>query len=162
KFDPLLQAKLTTAEADAPAGLDLQLKAEQFLAGRAPSQSTLRTAILALPEGLSVNPDAADGQTSCSEQQAHFRENLPGPCPDNAKIGTVEVHPPALENPLLGSLYIGSPLPGNQYRVFMIFDGSGIHAKLIADVQPDPKTGRITMSVEDIPQVPFEEFDLHL
>ncbi len=162
KFDPLLQAKLTTPEADSPAGLDLQLAAEQFLAGRAPSQSTLRTATLTLPEGLSINPDAADGQTACSEQQAHFRENLPGACPDNSKIGTVEVHTPALEEPLLGSLYIGEPLPGDQYRVFMIFDGFGIHAKLIAGVHPDPRTGQITLSVADIPQVPFEEFDLHL
>ncbi len=162
KFDPLLQAKLTTPEADAPAGLDLQLKAEQFLAGKAPSQSTLRTASLILPDGLSVNPDAADGQSDCSEEQAHFGQNLPGACPDNAKIGTVEVHTPALEGPLTGSLYIGRPLPGDQYRVFMIFDGFGIHAKLIAQVHPNPKTGQVTMAVEDIPQVPFEEFDLHL
>jgi hypothetical protein len=162
KFDPLLQAKLTTPEADAPAGLDLELEAEQFLAGKAPSQSTLRTATLTMPEGVSINPDAADGQTSCTEAQARFGENLPGNCPDNAKIGTVEVHTPALEGPLLGSLYIGRPLPGNQYRVFMIFDGHGIHAKLVAEVRPDPVTGQITISVEDIPQVPFEEFDLHL
>jgi hypothetical protein len=162
KFDPLLQAKLTTPESDAPAGLDLQLKAEQFLAGRAPSQSTLRTASMTLPEELSVNPDAADGQTSCTEEQANFGQNLPGACPDNAKIGTVEVHTPALEKPLLGSLYIGRPLPGDQYRVFMIFDGFGIHAKLVAEVHPDPQTGQITMAVENIPQVPFEEFDLHL
>jgi hypothetical protein len=162
KFDPLLQAKLTSPEADAPSGLDLQLKAEQFLAGEAPSQSTLRTATLTLPKGLSVNPDAADGQTSCSEEQARFGQNLPGACPDNSKIGTVEVHTPALEGPLDGSLYIGKPLPGNQYRVFMVFDGFGIHAKLVAEVHPDPQTGQITMSVKDIPQVPFEEFDMHL
>jgi hypothetical protein len=162
KFDPLLQAKLTTPEADAPAGLDLQLKAEQFLAGRAPSQSTLRTADLTLPEGLSINPDAADGQTSCSEEQAHFKENLAGACPDNSKIGTIEVITPALDEPLQGSLYIGKPLPGNQYRVFMIFDGFGIHAKLVTELHPDPSTGQLRLSVEDIPQVPFEEFDLHL
>jgi hypothetical protein len=162
KFDPLLQAKLTTPEADAPAGLDLQLKAEQFLAGEAPSQSTLRTASLLLPQGLSVNPDAADGQTDCSAAEARFGQNLPGACPDNSKIGIVEVHTPALEGPLLGSLYIGEPLPGNQYRVFMIFDGFGIHAKLIADVHANPQTGQLTMVVENIPQVPFEEFDLHL
>ena len=34
----------------------------------------------------------------------------------------------------IGSLYIGEPKPGNQYRVFMIFDGFGIHAKLVAVV----------------------------
>ena len=44
----------------------------------------------------------------------------------------------------------------------MIFDGFGIHAKLVAEVHPDPKTGQVTMVVEDIPQVPFQEFDLHL
>ena len=157
-----MQAKLTTTEADSPAGLDLQLKAEQFLAGEAPSQSTLRTASVVLPQGLSVNPDAADGQTDCLESQALFHTNLPGNCPDNAKIGTVEVHTPALEAPLEGSLYIGQPLPGDQYRVYMIFDGFGIHAKLVADIHPDPTTGQVTMSVSDIPQVPFEEFDLHL
>ena len=74
----------------------------------------------------------------------------------------MEVKTPALENALIGSLYIGEPLPGNQYRAFMIFDGEGIHAKLAADFVPDPVTGRVTMSVQDIPQVPFEEFDLHL
>jgi hypothetical protein len=162
KFDPLLQAKLTNSEADAPSGLDLQLKAEQFLAGEAPSQSTLRTAELILPAGLSVNPDAADGQSACTEEQARFGTNLPGACPDNAKIGFTEVHTPALEGPLVGSLYIGEPQPGNQYRVFMIFDGFGIHAKLIAEIHPDPQTGQLRMIVENIPQVPFEQFDLHL
>jgi hypothetical protein len=162
KFDPVFNLGLTTGEADAPSGLDIQLKADQFLAGEAPSQSTLRTATLTLPQGLSVNPDAADGQTSCSDAEAGFGTNLPGKCPDNAKIGTVEVITPALEGPLHGSLYIGEPKPGNQYRVFLVFDGFGIHAKLVADVHPDPVTGQVTMSVTDLPQVPFEEFNLHL
>ena len=71
-------------------------------------------------------------------------------------------HTPALDDPLPGSLYIGEPQPGNQYRVFMIFDGFGIHAKLVAAVHPDPETGQLTMTSTDLPQVPFEEFDLHL
>src|SRR5262249_28352125 len=52
--------------------------------------------------------------------------------------------------------------PGNQYRAFMVFDGFGLHAKLTASFIPDPRTGQVTMSVVDLPQVPFEEFDLHL
>jgi len=162
KFDPVFNLGLTTNEADSPSGLDVQLKADQFLEGIASSPSTLRTAELTLPEGLTINPDAADGQTSCSDAQAGFGSTAPGNCPDNSKIGTVEVKTPALDGPLLGSLYIGEPRPGDQYRVFMIFDGLGIHAKLIADFQPDPQTGQLTMSLTDIPQVPFEEFNLHL
>jgi hypothetical protein len=162
KFDPVFNLGLTTSEADAPSGLDIQLKAEQFLEGEAPAQSTLRSATLTLPEGLTINPDAADGQTSCPDALAAFGTNKPGSCPDNSKIGTVDVRTPALDGPLVGSLYIGEPQPGNQYRVFMIFDGFGIHAKLAVAIHPDPSTGQLTMTLDDIPQVPFEEFNLHL
>ena len=162
KFDPVFNLGLTSPESDSPSGMDIQLKADQFLEGTASSPATLRSAVLTLPPGLTVNPDAADGQTSCSDADAGFGTERAGACPDSAKIGTMEVHTPALDGPLLGSLYIGEPQPGNQYRVFMIFDGFGIHAKLVADVHPDPQTGQLTMSVIDIPQVPFEEFDLHL
>jgi hypothetical protein len=161
RFDPVVNAGLTTTESDAPSGLDLQLKADQFLE-LPPSPSELRSASVLLPEGLSVNPDAADGQTSCSEQQAGFDIDGPGHCPDNAKIGTFDVVTPAIEGPLVGSLYIGEPVPGNQYRVFMLADGFGVHVKFIANVVPDPATGRLSMSVTDLPQVPFEEFNMHL
>jgi hypothetical protein len=162
KFDPVFNLGLTTNETDAPSGLDIQLKANQFLDGEGAAPSQLRSATLTLPPGLTVNPDAADGQTSCSDAQAGFGSDAPGACPDNAKIGTIDVRTPALDGPLVGSLYIGEPKPGNQYRVFMIFDGFGVHAKLVAEVHPDPRTGQLTMAVGDLPEVPFEEFNLHL
>ncbi len=162
RFDPVFNLGLTTGEADAPSGLDIELKADQFLEGEAPTPSNLRSATLTLPDGLTINPDAADGQTSCSDQQAGFGTNAPSNCPDNAKIGTMEVITPALDGALIGSLYIGEPQPGNQYRLFMTFDGFGIHAKLSADVHPDPATGQLTVTLVDLPQVPFEQFNLHL
>ena len=162
RFDPVFNLGLTTPEADAPSGMDIELRARQFLEGEAPTPSNLRSATLTLPPGLTVNPDAADGQTSCSDIQAGFGQDSAGACPDTSKIGTVEVHTPALESPLQGSLYIGEPQPGNQYRLFMLFDGFGIHAKLAADVHPDPATGQLTVTMTDLPQVPFETFELHL
>ena len=160
-FGPVFDNELTSKETDAPSGMDLRLKADQFL-GPSPSPSELRSAEMTLPMGLSINPDAADGQTACTDAEANFGNDGPGYCPDNSKIGTVEVHTPALDGPLVGSLYFGEPKPGDQYRVFMIFDGFGLHAKLFASVHPDPQTGQLNMSVLDLPQVPFEEFDLHL
>ncbi len=162
RFDPVFNLGLTTGEADAPSGMDIELRARQFLEGEAPTPSNLRSATLTLPSGLSVNPDAADGQTSCSDVQAGFGQNTAGNCPDNAKIGTVQVRTPALDASLDGSLYIGQPLPGNQYRLFMVFNGFGIHAKLVANVHPDPTTGQLTVTMTDLPQVPFETFSLHL
>ena len=61
-----------------------------------------------------------------------------------------------------GSIYIGEPKPGNQYRFFMIVDGFGIHAKLVGTFRPDPATGQVTAYFEDLPQVPFDDFDVHL
>jgi hypothetical protein len=160
-FRPVFNVGLTTNEADAPSGLNLQLIAKQTL-GLTNTPSELRSAFVKLPEGFSVNPDAADGQLSCSDEQAKFGTDEPSECPDTSKIGTVEVITPALKGPLIGSLYIGKPQPGNQYRLFMIFEGFGIHAKLAPNVVPDPQTGQLTVSLEDLPQVPFEEFNLHL
>jgi hypothetical protein len=160
-FRPVFNVGLTTDEADAPSGLNMQLIAQQVL-GLTNAPSQLRTATVALPEGFSINPDAADGQLSCPDADANFGSELPSHCPNTSKIGTVEVITPALNGPLKGGLYIGEPKPGNQYRLFMLFDGFGIHAKLAPEIVPDPQTGRLDISVRDLPQVPFEQFNLHL
>ena len=160
-FNPVLNLALTNTESDAPAGLDMQFRNPIFL-GQSNSPSELRSTTVTLPEGLTINPDAADGQISCTDAQANFDSDESAHCPDNSKIGTFELHTPALPGALTGSLYIGEPQPGNQYRIVMVAEGFGVHAKLVASVHPDPQTGRVTMSVNDLPQVPFDEFDLHL
>jgi hypothetical protein len=160
-FDPVFNATLTSERTDSPSGLEMQLKATQFL-GLANSPSSLRSASLILPEGISINPDAADGQTSCPDALAHFDSPGPADCPDNSKIGTFDIETPALDGPLVGSIYIGEPQPGNQYRAFMVASGFGINSKLVASFVPDPKTGQLTIGVVDLPQVPFEKFNLHL
>ena len=160
-FNPVLNLALTNTESDAPAGLDIQFRNPIFL-GQSNSPSELRSTTVTLPEGLTINPDAADGQIACTDAQANFNSDESAHCPDNSKIGTFELHTPALPGGLIGSLYIGEPQPGNQYRIVMVAEGFGVHAKLVASVHPDPQTGRVTMSVLDLPQVPFDEFDLHL
>ena len=160
-FRPVFNVGLTTDEADAPSGLNMQLIAKQTL-GLTNAPSELRSAFVKFPVGFSVNPDAADGQLSCSDDQANFGNEQPSECPDTSKIGTVDVITPALKGPLEGGLYIGEPKPGNQYRLFMVFDGFGIHAKLAPKIIPDPQTGQLTVSLSDLPQVPFEQFNLHL
>jgi hypothetical protein len=160
-FKPVLNAALTSLEADSPSGIDIQLKAAQFL-GIATMPSPIRSATVDFPVGLSINPDAADGQTACTDDQANFDTEGPAECPDTSKIGVFEIGTPALDQPLEGALYIGEPKPGNQYRLFMIASGFAIHSKIVADVIPDPVTGQVRFSVADLPQVPFETFDVHL
>jgi hypothetical protein len=160
-FNPVLSASLTTPNTDSASGLNLSFKVPQAL-GKTPSPSELKAVTVALPPGLTINPDAADGQSACTDAQAAFSSEGPAACPDNSKIGTVAISTPALDGDLVGSLYIGEPKPGDQYRIFMITAGFGINAKLIGSFHPDPLTGKLTASFTDLPQVPFEEFDIHL
>jgi hypothetical protein len=160
-FNPVLSASLTTDEADSPSGLDLGFKVPQTF-GFTPSPSEAKTVIVTLPPDLTINPDAADGQTACSDAQANFKSEAAANCPDRSKVGTVSIGTPALDGPLTGSLYIAEPKPGDQYRLFLIVDGFGIHAKLVGSFHPDPQTGQLTAAFENLPQVPFEEFDIHL
>jgi hypothetical protein len=160
-FNPVLSASLTSEATDSASGLNLSFSVPQTL-GRTPSPSQLRSATVELPPELTINPDAADGQSACSDAQANFGSEGPAHCPDNSKIGTVSIGTPALDGPLIGSLFIGEPKPGDQYRIFLIVDGFGIHAKLVGSFLPDPTTGQVTAHFDELPQVPFEEFDIQL
>jgi hypothetical protein len=160
-FQPVLFAGPTTEATDSPSGLNVELEAPQFQ-GYAASPSELKSAAVTLPEGFNVNPDAADGQTSCTQAQANFGSEGPAECPDSSKVGYFRVGSSTLSGPLEGSVYIGEPQPGNQYRLFETASGFGINAKLVASIKPDPATGRLTAYFEDLPQVPFEDFQLHL
>ena len=160
-FNPVLSANLTTGEADSASGLDLTFNVPQPL-GRNPTPSQLKKVTVTLPPGVTINPDAADGQSACTDAQANFGTEGPAECPDNAKIGTVSIYSPALNGALVGSMYIGQPKPGEQYRLFEILSGFGLNAKLVGTFRPDPQTGQLTGTFENLPQVPFEEFDLHL
>jgi hypothetical protein len=160
-FKPVLYASPTTEGTDSPSGLNVELSAPLF-EGFAASPSEIKSAIVSLPPGFTVNPDAADGQTACSDQQANFDSQGPAECPDSAKIGTFSIGSPALNGRLEGSVYIGEPKPGDQYRMFEIASGFGINAKLVASVRPDPQTGQLTAYFSNLPQVPFDDFQLHL
>jgi hypothetical protein len=160
-FKPVLYVNPTTSEADAPSGLDLKMVAPQPL-GRATTPSPIHSATLVLPPGFTINPDAADGQSSCSDTQANFQSSGPAECPDNAKIGTFSIGSPSLDGRLEGSIYIGEPTGEDQYRIFLVADGFGIHAKYLGIFRPDPVSGQVTAYIKDLPQAPFEDFELHL
>jgi hypothetical protein len=160
-FRPVLSAGPTTTEADSASGLDLELKNRQSF-GRPASPSYMHDVTVTLPEEFTINPGAADGQRACSDAEANFGTEQPSNCPDDSKIGTFSLGTPGLAGPLEGSLYLGEPKPGNTYRIFMAASGYGINAKLAGSLRPDPATGRLTATFDDLPQVPFDTFDIHL
>ena len=160
-FNPVLLSSLTATETDSPSGLNLNLSTTQF-EGLAASPSEIKAATVTLPPGMTINPDAADGQSDCTNAEANFGSEGPAECPDNAKVGTINIHSTALNGTLEGSVYIGQPEPGEQYRLFEIASGFGMNVKLVGTFEPNPETGQVTASFDDLPQVPFDEYDIHL
>jgi len=160
-FAPVADVAPTTEETDSASGLDVILHDPQP-EGLTVTPSAIKAVKVVLPEGLSINPDAADGQRACTDAEANLNDEGPAHCPDTSKIGNFDIESEALEGSLFGSLYIAEPKPGDQYRIFMIASGFGIHAKLLASVRPDPATGRLTVLFDRVPQVPFNGLNVHL
>jgi hypothetical protein len=161
-FNPSLYAQPTTASTDTASGMDANLSVPQPLSPTIPSPSELRAATITLPPGFSINSNAADGKVACTDAEANFGTRLAAECPDFAKIGSLEIDSSALPGPLPGFVYLGQPLPGNRYRVFLAADGFATHVKLAGTITPDPQTGQLRVIFRDLPQSPLTAFNLHL
>lgn len=167
-FNPHLSITPTNPEAAAPTGLDAVLEVPQNEAPQDVATSTLKSAVVTLPEGFAINPAAADGLQACSPEQVALGTNAPSACPDAAKLGSVELEVPALENTLKGSVYQRAPEPGHLFRFWVVTDEQGVHLKLPAEILVNPLTGQLTTVFAGIPslggnpQVPFEELRLHI
>jgi hypothetical protein len=174
EFEPEISAQPTTAASSSPTGLDFGITFDDpgltDPDGRA--QATIERAVVTLPEGMTLNPGAADGLTSCSEAQFEAESLKTGPtCPAAAKIGSVEVETPLLENRVQnGSVYVATPYEnpfGTLFAVYMVIREPelGILVKLPGKVSADAVTGRLTTTFGEapyaVPQVPFSAFRFH-
>ncbi len=170
-FAPSIVAKPTTKAAESSSGLDFSLNvADEGLANPdGLAASDIRKAVVTLPEGMTVNPSSAQGLEVCSEADLD-RETLgaaPGAgCPEASKLGTIEVQTPLLDESLSGSLFLAEPFKnpvGSLIALYFVIENEklGIIVKQTAKVIPDPKTGQLVTTTDEIPQLPFSSFKLH-
>jgi hypothetical protein len=160
-FNPSLAAQPSTPQTDTASGLDVDLDVPQILSPSTPSASQIRSATITLPEGFSINPNAADGKTSCSDAEARIGTTEEARCPEHSKVGNLSLTSSALPGPIPGNIYLGEPRPGNRYRLILTADGYATHVKLSGSIKADPLTGQLVASFVDLPQTPFSEFQMH-
>jgi hypothetical protein len=170
-FTPTIEAKATTQRASAPTGLDFNLdfNNEGLLNPEGLSQSELKDTVVTLPEGLTINPSAGVGLGGCSEAQyaSETLNSQPGTgCPDDSKLGTVEVRTPLLSVPIHGSLFIAQPYAnqfGSLVAIYVVLKNpeTGVLIRLAGKVVPNPVTGQLTTTFENNPQLPFAHFNFH-
>jgi hypothetical protein len=144
------------------------------LAGTKPLLSAT-SALTGPGAGATFTPAAPPPPRSLSV--AAFGANAPGTpqftpapptCPDSSKIGTVRIDSPALlDHPLLGDVFLASPDHnpfGSLLAIYVavVDPATGIVLKLPAKVESDPGTGRLTATLAEAPQLPFEDLRLEL
>lgn len=160
-FNPSLTARPTTEKTDSASGIEVDLTVPQQLSAEVPSPSELHAATVTLPPGFSINPGAADGKTVCTDAEARFGTEEEAQCPEFARVGSLTIESSALPGSLPGSVYLGEPLPGNRYRIFLVANGFATHVKLPGTVSAAPETGQLSITFANLPQTPLTAFDMH-
>jgi hypothetical protein len=173
-FGPTILASPTTRAAQSPTGLDFDLNVEDEgltnPSEGATAASDIEAAIVTLPRGMTINPAQAEGLEVCSEAQleAESADSAPGEgCPEASKIGTIEVETPLLEGKLLkGSLFVAKPYEnpfGSLIAFYIVIKSKELGISIVqpTEVKPDPVTGQLVATTEEIPQLPFSHFRLH-
>jgi hypothetical protein len=175
-FDPSIEVDPNTSETDSPSGATIEVTlpfeipeaAELLDPTTKQASSNLKTAHVTMPLGMGLNPSAAPGLVACTDEQFGKEARHPVECPAASRVGTVSVQtPPLPPNSLEGNVYLGQqlsrdPASGDEYRIFADVESAryGISARLIGNIAADPRTGRLTGTFADNPQVPFTSFRL--
>ncbi len=169
KFEPNMSLVPTSDRADAPTGLDVELSmpTEGLVTPDGIAQANLADSKVVLPEGMTVNPAAANGLGACSSAQMALGTNDKPACPESSKVGTAEIETPLLEEHLHGVVYVAKQ-EDNPFKsllaLYLVVESEhyGLTVKIPGQISLDPTTGRLTATFNEAPEVPFSHLILHL
>jgi hypothetical protein len=173
EFKPSSPSEGGTTQADEPTGATFALKVPQTNEAGVTATPELKNATVTLPEGMTVDPSAANGLQACSNAQFGLGSTVepaePAACPLASQVGTVKVTTPLLEKPLEGHMFLGAPEcspcsakdaeDGHIFRLFLQVRSAerGVIVKLAGHVSANPVTGRLQATFTQQPQDPFSE-----
>ncbi len=166
RFEPDVSLRPTARQANSPTGLDVNIHVPQNESPNGLATPPLKSTVAVLPEGMAFSPSFADGLQGCSLDQIGLKTNDPVACPDNSRIGEVELSTPLLPKPLEGSMYLATQEAnpfGSLIGLYLAIhdeEQRGILVKVPGKVDLDPATGQITASFDNLPQFPFEDLTL--
>jgi hypothetical protein len=157
-FTPALNVVPETTRVDAPSAYSIQLgvPGEE----NPVRQSYVSNVRVALPLGTGLNPGTAQGLEVCTDAQFAKGSRSAPSCPAASQVGTTSFTSP-LVGTLTGTVYEGAPTPSQMLRLFVDVPGPGLRIKLVGNVNPDPNTGQVVSTFDNLPQLPFTAFALN-
>ncbi|MFA4927192.1 MAG: hypothetical protein WC558_01660 [Patulibacter sp.] len=168
-FAPTLSVTPDSPVAGQPSGYAIDLEVPQNEGPDDLTTSQVRDATVTLPEGVAISPGRARGLDVCTDAQLGEGQAGAESCPSASRIGDVRIDSPLLSDPLTGTVYMGDqqsqdPASGEMYRMFLVAHDpeSGVRIKLRGQVKADPRTGQLTTTFADNPQLPFSKLSLRL
>jgi hypothetical protein len=174
KFEPDMSLSPTSREADSPSGLEVELTVptQGLLEPEGIAQANLKSAKVTLPEGMALNPAAAQGLGACTLEEIGMNQlgvpsGEPVRCPNSAKVGTLDVETPLLDGDFTGDLYVAKQQAnpfGSLLALYMVIESQerGVLVKLAGKVEPDPRTGRLAVTFDENPEIPFSRLKLSI
>jgi hypothetical protein len=166
-FAPTLNLAPSTTQSDQPDNVAVSVQLPQAKTAVEIDSSDLKHAVVTMPEGMTLNPSAANGLTACSNQEFGMKTTNPVKCPETSQAGTVKIETPNLPEPLTGNVYVGQPVAnatpesGEEYRLFVDAESRyGVSVRLEGKVSANVSTGRLTTTFAENPQQPFSKFTL--
>jgi hypothetical protein len=170
QLNPAITTVPTTESASSPTGLrfDLDINDEGITSSEGLAESQVKKVVVALPEGMTANPSLAAGLSACSEAQyaSESISSSPGTgCPEESKIGGVEVNSPLLEQTLRGSVFIARQKENPFHSLLALYvvvkdPETGVLIKIAGHLEPNLSTGQLVSVFDDLPQLPFSHFRL--
>jgi hypothetical protein len=187
-FNPSIEVLPDTQAASTPTGMSVKVSMPQqgLLEAEGVAGADIKSTTLALPVGLQTSAGAANGLVACKVFETGF-SGLDGDsgatleheleqqsftptaasCPNEAKIGTVDIKTPVLEKDVVGSVYLGSQDTNPFASPLVLYiiaeePKSKVLVKLAGEVEIDPATGQLISKFKKTPQTPFETLTLHL
>jgi hypothetical protein len=170
EFAPQARAALINPRASSPSGYQFRIEVDTAgvtsPAGRAPAP--VRKAVVAMPEGVTINPSVGAGLGVCTPGQyaAETPGSAPGDgCPNESKIGDFVVRSPLIAGPLEGAIYLAAPYDnpsGGLLAVYLVAKNAqrGFLVKVAGGLSADPRTGRLTATFDGLPQLPYSELTI--
>lgn len=169
EFKPQINQKPETNAEDAANGTEVVVNVPQYTSqpSRPDTPDVLETKAT-LPEGMTLNPSAANGLEACGDSQFKIGTDEPIECPAKSIIGTVAVDAPGIPNgSMTGHVYLGAPkstepVSGQEYRILVAAEAPAydVGVRLEGRVSANSSTGRLSTTFSNLPPVPFEDFAL--